>query len=198
MVFAEWALRYGLRQNTIKGKHGRLSDAAAQQALVARQLARDAAERDIPDWDVGVRYMIDLCLQNPLAEYDAKSLEQPHAYGPSLRRLWAEAKRAEQTDDLAWQSIVAWARNRPSAWATEDRRKKRGLAYTAPALTEFLATNLSWSVTGDLEFPWALQMDGERWQVRLNDFPDDLMYSLIVDGREIGGFHDWPGTWQRS
>jgi hypothetical protein len=198
MIFAEWALRYVLRQNTINGKHGQLSDVAAQQTLVALQLARDAAESEIPDWDADVRYMIDLCLRNPLGEYDAKSLEQPHAYGPSLRRLWAQAKRSKQPDHQAWQSIVAWARCRPAAWDAEDRRKKRGRAYTAATLAEYLANGVSWIATGDRELPWAAQVHGERWQIRLNDFPDDLMYSLIIDGREIGAFHDWPPAWQRD
>jgi hypothetical protein len=152
----------------------------------------------MPAWEPDVRALIDLCLRNPLAEYDAKSLEQPHAYGPSLRRLWAEAKRSGLPDDAAWQSIVDWARHRPAAWWIEDQRKRRGMTHTMPALTEYLARDLDWTATGDVNLPWATRAAGAPWQVRLNDFPDDLMYSLIVDGREIGSFHDWPASWRRS
>jgi uncharacterized protein YjaG (DUF416 family) len=199
-VFAEWGQRYELRHNTISGDHGhgRLSDGAAQQALVARQLALDGAANEIPDWDAEVRHLLELCLRNPLAEYDAKSLGQPHAYGPSLRRLWAEAKQAGLRDDAAWQSIVDWARHRPVAWNVEDQRKRRGLAYTTAALAECLAKHLDWIATDDVSLPWAAHVAGEHWQVRLNDFPDDFMYSLLIGGRAIGSFHDWPAGWRRS
>ena len=32
----------------------------------------------------------------------------------------------------------------------------------------------------------------------MNDFPDELMYSLIIDSENAGDFHDWPETWQRT
>jgi hypothetical protein len=35
----------------------------------------------------------------------------------------------------------------------------------------------------------------EHWSVRMNDFPDEPMYTLIVDGREIVHFDDWPAFW---
>jgi len=31
----------------------------------------------------------------------------------------------------------------------------------------------------------------------VNDFPDELMRSLIVSGEKAGDFHDWPETWRR-
>jgi hypothetical protein len=36
------------------------------------------------------------------------------------------------------------------------------------------------------------------WRVGLNDFPDDLMYTLIVNDQIIGKFHDWPEHWNRE
>jgi uncharacterized protein YjaG (DUF416 family) len=200
MLFAEWAARYTRRLDTIAGNYGQLADVQAQQALLARQRAHDAAETLLPDWDPTMRSVIDMCLQNnsAMGRLDAGSLEQPHGYGPSLRRLWAQAKRLGQPDLDAWQHILAWARHRPSAWEVEDRRKKQGLAYATPALGQHLARELAWTATGDVDHPWAARVDGVPWRVRLNDFPDDFMYSLVIDDAEVAGFHDWPETWQRG
>src|SRR5262249_35846064 len=134
---------------------------------------------------------------NPLNRFDVTSLEQPHAYGPSVRWLWAEAKRKGQSDQGGWESIVAWARHRPACWEVEDRRKKKGLAYTVATLGEHLARAVTWSAADDPEHPWTAEVDGQRWRVRVNDFPDEIMYSLVIGDAVVGDFHDWPETWQR-
>ena len=67
-----------------------------------------------------------------------------------------------------------------------------------PELGTKLVRELSWSMTDDPEHPWSTKVDGKRWQIRLNDFPDDFMYSLLIDGKEVGDFHDWPETWKRD
>jgi hypothetical protein len=41
-------------------------------------------------------------------------------------------------------------------------------------------------------------VDGNSWRVRVNDFPDELMYSLMIGSDNAGDFQDWPETWQRS
>jgi hypothetical protein len=48
-----------------------------------------------------------------------------------------------------------------------------------------------------VEHPWAVEADGVRWQIRINDFPDEPMYSLLKDDTLIGNFHDWPAGWER-
>lgn len=196
--FCEWGVRYLHRLRTISGKHGRLADTAAQQALIARARARDAQDPAVPAWDPTVLQVMAINLGNPYSEYDVKSLDQPHGYGPSLRGLWSDARCRGLSDDEAWQSVVAWAHHRPAAWEAEDRRKKRGRAQAAPELVDRLARAVAWSATGDLDFPWAAEVDGPRWRVRLNDFPDAVMYTLLVDDQEIGDFHDWPGAWKRE
>jgi uncharacterized protein YjaG (DUF416 family) len=198
MVFAEWSGRYMRRRDTINGNYGQLADTAAHQALVARQRALDGAETTIPEWDPELGEAIEMALQNRFNGFDVTSPDQPHGYGPSLRALWKEGRQLGQPASEAWRQIIAWGRHRPAAWEAEDRRKKRGLAHTTPDLGALSARELTWSPTGDPEHPWATEVEGERWQVRLNDFPDDFMYSLLIGGVNVGDFHDWPETWQRG
>lgn len=120
-----------------------------------------------------------------------------HGYGPWLRRLWAEAKNRGADDTEAWAAIRDWARHRPAVWEAEDKRKKKGAAYSAPALGEHLARALTWTSSGDVFHTWVAEVDGQRRRVGLNDFPDDLMYTLVVGDDEIGSFHDWPEAWKR-
>lgn len=195
-----WLGRYSRRLQTINGSYGRLADEQGQRALVARNRALDLAEKDLPQWDKEVRETIELCLKNnsQLSVVDAGSAETPHAYGPSMRRLWLEGRRAGASDGDGWKHIRAWASHQPSVWQVEDQRKKKGLAYTTPELGDKLARELFWRSTGDPIYPWATEVGGNSWQIRINDFPDELMYSLMIGSENAGDFHDWPETWQRS
>ena len=61
-----------------------------------------------------------------------------------------------------------------------------------------MSRRCAWKSTGDPFYPSATEVDGNSWRVRINDFPDELMYSLIIGSETAGNFHDWPETWQRS
>jgi uncharacterized protein DUF416 len=195
-----WLARYSRRPQTINGSYGRLADEQGQRALVARNRACDMEEKDLIQWDSKVREALEMCLKtnSQLNVVDAGSVETPHAYGPSMRRLWLEGRRAGQSDADGWKQIRAWASHRPAVWEVEDRRKKNGLAHSAPELGDKLALELSWRSTGDSIYPWAADVDGNSWRVRINDFPDELMYSLTIGRETAGDFHDWPETWQRN
>ena len=196
--FSQWAGRYSRRKNTIDGSYGLPADSAAQAALVARNQAIDRALIGTPDWDSTLNEWFGMMLRNQSGQTDAAALDEPHGYGPSLRRLWIEARNRGFAGEKAWEQITAWAYHRPAAWALEDQRKKKGLAHTAPGLVQALARRVEWTRARDSHMPWSTEMDGQRWQVRLNDFPDEPMYSLLVDGAEQGSFHDWPETWKRE
>jgi hypothetical protein len=59
-----------------------------------------------------------------------------------------------------------------------------------------LARPVAFEATWDARTPWAALVDGERWQVRMTDFPKEThLYALLVDGVEVEGFDVWPACW---
>lgn len=60
-----------------------------------------------------------------------------------------------------------------------------------------LAQPLVWHAAPDAEHPYETEVAGQRWQLRINDFPAEVLYSLLVEGYEIARFNDWPPAWRR-
>lgn len=67
-------------------------------------------------------------------------------------------------------------------------------AYDFAAL---LSTPLEWKETGEPEFPWEAHWNGNRLSLRLNDFPEQPLYTLMESGHQLGDFDDWPPAWKR-
>jgi len=198
-----WMGRYLRRHDTIEGVYdGPLADRQAKPLLIARHRVWDSADKTVPDWDPMVHTMVEISLRNNSGAHgrlDVSSSTQPHGYGPSLRALWGQAKRLGRPDAAAWDFILAWSRHRPACWDRLDERNRNGQPQAPPGMPEHLARKLPWKPTDDLDHPWATgEVDGQKWQVRLNDFPDDVMYTLVIDGTTVCDFHDWPETWRRD
>lgn len=182
IMFSLWGGRYLRRKYLIE----KLCDVAARDALVRKNSTHDAAVQGDPDWDYMLSFSIRVSYPHPDNGYDAKSPEEPHSYGPSFRRLCIEG---------GWAGAMKWTKHVPPAWEEEDRRKKEG---QPPELTKNLTRKLSWRTTDDVDHPWSTEAGEDTWRVRLNDFPDEIMYTLIVNDEVIGNFHDWPKTWLRD
>jgi len=39
--------------------------------------------------------------------------------------------------------------------------------------------------------------DGVSWMIRLNDFPDEPLFTILRDNTEVMRFDDWPRFWNR-
>jgi hypothetical protein len=36
------------------------------------------------------------------------------------------------------------------------------------------------------------------WKIRLNDFPDEPLYTLVVNGEDVVHFNEWPKEWGKE
>jgi hypothetical protein len=56
---------------------------------------------------------------------------------------------------------------------------------------------VSWALAPDPIRPILFQaaVEGQQWSVRLNDFPDEPAFTLLLDGGEVLHFDDWPKAW---
>jgi hypothetical protein len=173
-----------------------LADTTAKNLLTMRTRARNARFSKLPNLPEEQVPWAERLLAASRLDI-AKLLEVP-SYGPSFLALWADAKTQGLSDTDAVVYIWKWAKAWPAAWERDDRRKARDLPLIHPEVTRRLQHVTAWRQTGDLDYPWEADVKSARWQVRLNDFPDDYMYTLLVRGKVVGDFHDWPEAWDRG
>ncbi len=70
-------------------------------------------------------------------------------------------------------------------------------ALRARVLARLVASPLSWQPTGDGEFPYRVVIDGAAVRIRINDFPAEPLYTVLVDAEALGDLEHWPGAWPR-
>lgn len=58
-------------------------------------------------------------------------------------------------------------------------------------------THIVWEHTTDPFYPYRAILDGNVLCIRLNDFPEEPLYSLLIDTIEIADFDEWPRLWIR-
>ena len=59
------------------------------------------------------------------------------------------------------------------------------------------AMTIHWEHTGDGEYPYRAQIKGKTFIIRVNDFPEEPIYTLLAEGKEIEDLEDWPPAWVR-
>jgi len=59
--------------------------------------------------------------------------------------------------------------------------------------TEFLV----WNRTKDEIYPYSfLDTEDSEFRIRINDFPEEPLYTLLKDGKALMSFDDWPNNWK--
>lgn len=80
---------------------------------------------------------------------------------------------------------------------TKDLGFEFGVEIMRMKTSNYLAKNLVWRRTRDPRYPFLSEFEGKRCVIRLNEFPDEHLYTLIVDGQEVLSFDDWSAKWNR-
>jgi len=61
----------------------------------------------------------------------------------------------------------------------------------------YLEEHVIWRRSTDPNYPYETTFNGERLVIRLNNFPDENLYTLLVNDEEVAHFDDWPEPWTR-
>jgi len=68
---------------------------------------------------------------------------------------------------------------------------------TIPTKKEALKLAIVWGKTDDVDYPYEAKAYNHKWRLRLNDFPDEPLFTIFIDEMDIGDFDDWPRNWKR-
>ncbi len=63
---------------------------------------------------------------------------------------------------------------------------------------EYLREPIIWHKTGDPEYPYETRQETQKLTIRLNDFPEEHLYTLLADSEPVISFDDWPEIWIRE
>lgn len=61
----------------------------------------------------------------------------------------------------------------------------------------YLEEKVAWRRGKDPSYPFEAEVDTDKLVIRLNDFPDETLYTLMVNDEEVLSFDDWPECWPR-
>ena len=131
-----------------------------------------------------------------------------HVFGalhPTFEYLIDEAKSRGLDEDSRLRSVILWASRpdkyhiaehpRASGCVTRDVRSKQQVTAHEETLTRFTSKSISWSSTGDPLRPW--RDADQQYEITLNDFPEENLFSLSTAGTDLVSFDNWPNAWSR-
>jgi hypothetical protein len=62
---------------------------------------------------------------------------------------------------------------------------------------QLMKQKLEWVKTSDPLHPLRTKAEGKELRLRIGDFPEESMYTLLVDDQAVTEFDDWPKAWVR-
>jgi len=65
------------------------------------------------------------------------------------------------------------------------------------AIVEHLNTPITWERASDPELLYQATHHGHVFTIRLNDFPAEPLFTLLLGNEELADLEDWPASWSR-
>ena len=116
-------------------------------------------------------------------------------HGPTAGYFYAKAGGG---DDESLALMKHWAEQEPPSYKEFLRQEVEGDGGLSQTMEHFSQKELVWEWTEDLNLLCKARVERRKLRVRINDFPDERLYSLFVDGAWAGDFNDWPRGWTRE
>jgi hypothetical protein len=135
------------------------------------------------------------------------------------RRYYAVNDRPVKLEELPSGELVALVADYATGRLVRDmsylpRVLEHGIGKDVDALTELEfeirmtalwnaasqrrhSTAIAWKRSGDGEFPYRAVIDGNTLVIRVNDFPAEPLYTLLINDEEVEDLEDWPSAWLR-
>ncbi|GGA15857.1 hypothetical protein [Dyella caseinilytica] len=57
--------------------------------------------------------------------------------------------------------------------------------------------DVEWSKCHQGAFAYEAKASSSDWKLRMNNFPDEPLFTLFIDAKEVLHFNDWPKAWKR-
>jgi hypothetical protein len=125
---------------------------------------------------------------------------------PSFESLLEQAARQHSDINHQFESALSWAlrpdlyEERYSEWSGYSFKRRMKISeqrLSASARPSLEHLPLRWLPSGDPLEPLTSTRRSKKFTIRVNEFPDEPLYTLVENGAKIGDFDDWPATWQR-
>jgi hypothetical protein len=63
--------------------------------------------------------------------------------------------------------------------------------------SECFKKDVHWNAGENATVPYVAKLGKDTWEIRVNDFPEKDVYSLLINGKEIKDFNEWPESWHK-
>lgn len=112
--------------------------------------------------------------------------------GPTFEQLVAEAKAEGLSGDDVYRHIIDCA-----CQPVPDGYQQVSLTEESPDGSCLLTRRLVWRRTGSAVMAYRTSFEGKELTLRIGDFPEEFLFTLLVNGEAVAVFDLWPDGWRR-